>query len=192
MLLSSLSRATLRRSASLDVLCSRSSNLQKVLFSTATPLKDSYDNILVETTGAQANVGLIRLNRPKALNALSDALFADLLHAATAFDKDPNIGCLIVTGSEKAFAAGADISEMKDRTFDYTYQVSSWETLESMCWNDGPGPLNYGFMQKLRASGNHKRFTRLSVAAGKYFFRYREVCKSTMLIGLFCRFNTSP
>lgn len=130
MLLSSLSRAALRRSASLDILCSRNSNLHKVLFSTTT-LKDSYDNILVETTGAQANVGLIRLNRPKALNALSDALFADLLHAATTLDKDPNIGCLIVTGSEKAFAAGADISEMKDRTFDFTYQTNMFAG-----WND--------------------------------------------------------
>jgi enoyl-CoA hydratase/carnithine racemase len=82
-------------------------------------LKESYENVKVEL---KDNVGLIRLHRPKALNALSDALFADLMHAATALDKNDKIGCLILTGSTKAFAAGADISEMKDRTFDYTYQ----------------------------------------------------------------------
>jgi len=82
-------------------------------------LKDSYENVQVEVLD---QVGLIRLHRPKALNALSDALFADLIHAARALDQKEEIGCLVLTGSTKAFAAGADISEMKDRTFDYTYQ----------------------------------------------------------------------
>lgn len=82
-------------------------------------LKDSYENIQVER---HDEVGLIRLHRPKAFNALSDALFADLMHAASAFDQDDGIGCMVLTGSTKAFAAGADISEMKDRDFDYTYQ----------------------------------------------------------------------
>ena len=68
-----------------------------------------YQNILVETQG---RVGLIRLNRPKAMNALNDALMDDLGAALLAFDADEGIGCIIVTGNEKAFAAGADISAM--------------------------------------------------------------------------------
>lgn len=69
----------------------------------------AYENILVETRGP---VGLIRLNRPKALNALSDGLVTDLEKALNAFEDDPAIGVIVVTGSEKAFAAGADIKEM--------------------------------------------------------------------------------
>ncbi len=70
--------------------------------------------ILVETHGA---VGLIRLNRPAALNALCDQLMDELGVQLLAFDADPAIGCIVVTGSSKAFAAGADIKEMKDRTY---------------------------------------------------------------------------
>jgi enoyl-CoA hydratase/carnithine racemase len=114
MMYSSLTQAV-RRST---LLCSSSKKLR--LLST-TSLKDSYENIQVER---RDSVGLIRLHRPKAMNALSDALFADLLHAAKAFDQDETVGCLVLTGSQKAFAAGADISEMKDREFDYTYKVS--------------------------------------------------------------------
>ena len=73
-----------------------------------------YENILVETKG---RVGIIRLNRPKALNALCKALIEDLGHALDAFENDANIGCVVLTGSEKAFAAGADIKEMKDRDY---------------------------------------------------------------------------
>ncbi len=73
-----------------------------------------YENILVETKG---RVGIIRLNRPKALNALCKALIEDLGQALDAFEDDPNIGCVVLTGSEKAFAAGADIKEMKDRDY---------------------------------------------------------------------------
>ena len=82
-------------------------------------LKDSYEYVIVEKPIPQ--VGLITLNRPKALNALSNALFADLIHAARALDAEDEIGCMVLTGSTKAFAAGADIKEMKDRTFDVTY-----------------------------------------------------------------------
>ena len=74
----------------------------------------AYENITVETRG---KVGLIRLNRPQALNALNRALVADLTRALDAFEADPNIGCMVITGSEKAFAAGADIKEMADKTF---------------------------------------------------------------------------
>jgi enoyl-CoA hydratase len=72
-----------------------------------------YQNILVETHG---RVGLIRLNRPQALNALCDAMMQELGDQLLAFDADPGIGAIVLTGSEKAFAAGADIKEMRDRT----------------------------------------------------------------------------
>ncbi len=74
----------------------------------------AYENILVETHGA---VGLIRLNRPKALNALCDALITEIGDALAAFDKDDAIGAMVLTGNERAFAAGADIKEMAG--FDY-------------------------------------------------------------------------
>jgi len=74
----------------------------------------SYQNILVETKG---RVGVIRLNRPAALNALNMALIAELGRAIEAFDADDGIGCLLIAGSDKAFAAGADIKEMADKTF---------------------------------------------------------------------------
>jgi enoyl-CoA hydratase len=69
----------------------------------------SFENILVETKG---RVGIIRLNRPQALNALNAALVQELIAAIDMFEADANIGCLLLTGSEKAFAAGADIKEM--------------------------------------------------------------------------------
>ncbi|ACJ00420.1 enoyl-CoA hydratase [Rhodospirillum centenum] len=72
-----------------------------------------YENIQVETRG---RVGLVRLNRPKALNALSDGLVTDLQAALDAFEDDPEIHVIVVTGSEKAFAAGADIKEMADKS----------------------------------------------------------------------------
>ncbi len=78
----------------------------------------SYEMILVETVG---RVGLITLNRPKALNALCDQLMTELGDALRAFDADAGIGAIVVTGSEKAFAAGADIKEMKDRAYPAVY-----------------------------------------------------------------------
>jgi enoyl-CoA hydratase len=74
----------------------------------------SYENVIVETRG---KVGLIRLNRPQALNALNRALMHDLTRALDAFEADGNIGCIVITGSDKAFAAGADIKEMAEKTF---------------------------------------------------------------------------
>ena len=73
----------------------------------------SYENILVDTRGdGPVRTGLITLNRPKALNALNDGLMDELGAALKAFDADPGIGCIVITGSEKAFAAGADIAAM--------------------------------------------------------------------------------
>jgi enoyl-CoA hydratase len=69
----------------------------------------SYENILVTTHG---RVGLVTLNRPAARNALNGALMAELLDALQAFDADATIGCMVVTGGDKAFAAGADIKQM--------------------------------------------------------------------------------
>jgi len=71
-------------------------------------------SVLVETLG---RVGLIRLNRPQVLNALNDVLFAELNAALDAFEADDNIGCIVITGNEKAFAAGSDISGMADLDF---------------------------------------------------------------------------
>ena len=76
-----------------------------------TTLKESYDHILAEKRIPESpsnggGVGLITLHRPKALNALCDALFEDLIHAVIAFDEDEDVGCVVITGSPKAFAAG--------------------------------------------------------------------------------------
>ncbi len=78
----------------------------------------AYEMILAEIQG---RVGLITLNRPKALNALCDQLMTELGEALRDFDANPAVGAIVVTGSEKAFAAGADIKEMKDRDFPAVY-----------------------------------------------------------------------
>jgi enoyl-CoA hydratase len=78
----------------------------------------AYENIIVETKG---RVGIVRFNRPNALNALNRALIAELTQAVKAFEADAAIGCLLVTGSEKAFAAGADIAAMANYTYANTY-----------------------------------------------------------------------
>jgi enoyl-CoA hydratase/carnithine racemase len=78
----------------------------------------AYDFIEAHVNG---KVGIIKLNRPKALNALCDGLIADLVHAARSFDQNPQVGAIIITGSEKAFAAGADIKEMSTRDYPDCY-----------------------------------------------------------------------
>jgi len=92
-----------------------------------------YENILVETRG---RVGLVTLNRPKALNALSDALMNELGAALLAFDADDAIGAIVVTGNEKAFAAGADIGAMKDWGYMDVYRTEyitrNWETVRKV------------------------------------------------------------
>ncbi|XP_077526848.1 enoyl-CoA hydratase, short chain 1 [Haemaphysalis longicornis] len=77
----------------------------------------AYEHIKVEKKGAQQNVALLTLNRPKALNALSSALMTEVGDAVDALNKDESVGCIVITGSEKAFAAGADIKEMQNMTF---------------------------------------------------------------------------
>ncbi|HEV7417811.1 MAG TPA: enoyl-CoA hydratase-related protein, partial [Tianweitania sediminis] len=78
----------------------------------------AYETILTETRG---KVGLITLNRPQALNAINSGLTRDVLAALQAFEADTTIGCIVITGSEKAFAAGADIKEMQSRSFVQSY-----------------------------------------------------------------------
>lgn len=91
-------------------------------------LKASYEFVLAEK---REHVGLITLNRPKALNALCDGLLADLVHAATAFDVDDSVGAIVITGSAKAFAAGADIKEMASRTYVESYTKNMFKS-----WTD--------------------------------------------------------
>jgi enoyl-CoA hydratase len=82
----------------------------------------TFETILVEQ---RDRVGLITLNRPKVLNALNKKLTSELLEVAETFDRDPAVGCMVITGSEKAFAAGADIVEMQDQSYMDMY-TSDW------------------------------------------------------------------
>lgn len=93
----------------------------------------NYENILVDIDG---RVGIVRLNRPKALNALNDQLMDELGHALLAFDANEQIGCMVVTGSEKAFAAGADIGAMASYTYMDVYKgdyiTRNWEKIRQV------------------------------------------------------------
>ena len=88
----------------------------------------AYEHIITETRG---KVGLITLNRPKVLNALSSAVMDELGAAIDTYEEDSDIGAIVITGNEKAFAAGADISQMKDNTFADAYMSNfisrNWE-----------------------------------------------------------------
>jgi len=100
-------------------------------------LEESYENIIVETPEeGGGRVAVIKLNRPKALNALNDALFADLIHATSVLDDSEDIRCMVLTGSTpKAFAAGADISEMKSKTFEEAYTTdmfAEWQEISKL------------------------------------------------------------
>ena len=92
----------------------------------------NYENILVETRG---KVGLITLNRPKQLNALNDTLIDEIGCALAGFEADENIGAIVITGSEKAFAAGADIAAMKDFGYMDAYKgdyiTRNWERVKA-------------------------------------------------------------
>ena len=92
----------------------------------------SYEFITVEQRG---RVGIITLNRPKQLNALSPRLMKELGIAAFAFDADDGIGAILLTGNEKAFAAGADITAMKDFSYMHAYKtdyITDWEHFRSV------------------------------------------------------------
>jgi enoyl-CoA hydratase len=93
----------------------------------------TYENIVVETRG---RVGFITLNRPKQLNALNDALMNELQSALSGFDADEAIGAIVITGSERAFAAGADVGSMKDWSYVDVYKTDfitrNWERIRTV------------------------------------------------------------
>ncbi|KXN69882.1 enoyl-CoA hydratase mitochondrial precursor [Conidiobolus coronatus NRRL 28638] len=91
-----------------------------------------YQNILVEIRGS---TGLITLNRPKQYNALCSPLMDELVHALRNFDSNKRVGAIVITGSEKAFAAGADLREMKDLSFEENYQnnyLGTWDNISKI------------------------------------------------------------
>jgi len=87
----------------------------------------AYETIIVEN---RDRVGVIKLNRPNALNALNAQLIAELTQALDAFEEDAEIGCIVITGNDKAFAAGADIKEMQAKSYMQAYKedfISKWD-----------------------------------------------------------------
>jgi enoyl-CoA hydratase len=89
----------------------------------------AYETILVETRG---KVGLVTLNRPKALNALNSAVMEEVVAALQAFETDEAIGAIVLTGSEKAFAAGADIKEMQEKSYIDMYMADFFAGWDAM------------------------------------------------------------
>lgn len=93
----------------------------------------SYETIIVEVI--EGGVGLVTLDRPDALNALNSQLMIELADALEGFEADADVGCIVITGSQKAFAAGADIKEMAEKTFPETYAEDfisgPWERVAS-------------------------------------------------------------
>ncbi|XP_033921425.1 enoyl-CoA hydratase, mitochondrial [Melopsittacus undulatus] len=95
----------------------------------------AFQYVAVQKTGARQSVGLIRLNRPQALNALCEGLMEELGRALRTLQDDPQVGAIVITGSEKAFAAGADIKEMQNKTFQECYSGSflvSWDKVSTI------------------------------------------------------------
>ncbi|CAH0579022.1 unnamed protein product [Chrysodeixis includens] len=94
----------------------------------------AYENIKVDVVGAKKNVALIQLNRPKALNALCGPLFVELGQAVRDFDADDSVAAIVITGNEKAFAAGADIKEMQNNTYSGNHKkgfLKDWEDISN-------------------------------------------------------------
>src|SRR5580693_4178220 len=96
----------------------------------------TYESIIVEShmLASGDKVGVIKLNRPQALNALNSQLVREVNDALDRFEADPQLGCTVITGSEKAFAAGADIKEMEDKSYPATYVedfITSWDRVGS-------------------------------------------------------------
>ena len=103
------------------------SQQQSVVMSKMMMSTGQYEYIKTQTTGTDGRVGMVTLNRPKALNALCAGLMDELIKALNEFDNDPKVGAIVVTGSEKAFAAGADIKEMQHRDFQSNYKENFLE-----------------------------------------------------------------
>ncbi|MBW0004339.1 MAG: enoyl-CoA hydratase [Hyphomicrobiales bacterium] len=96
----------------------------------------TYESLIVEThmLASGDKVGVIKLNRPQVLNALNSDLVREMNDAFDRFEADPQLGCTIITGSEKAFAAGADIKEMQGKSYPETYLedfITSWDRVAS-------------------------------------------------------------
>src|SRR5262247_3064993 len=92
----------------------------------------AYETIIVES---EERVGIIRLNRPEALNALNAQLIEEMRQALDRFEADDGIGCIVITGNEKAFAAGADIKQMQSKTYMQAYTedfISRWDRVASV------------------------------------------------------------
>ena len=110
-----------------------------------------YETIIVEKRG---KVGLITLNRPKALNALNSRVLKEIVAALGAFDADPGIGAIVITGSEKAFAAGADIKEMQAKSYIEAYMedfFAGWEGLTPHPQADDRRGIRLRAWRRLRA-----------------------------------------
>ncbi|CAL8256712.1 unnamed protein product [Lota lota] len=113
--------ALLGRSAALLLKSARTAPLAVSAARKYTTGGGTYEYIVVEKRGEKQNVGFIQLNRPKVLNALCDGLMLEVGKALDAFEADKDIGAVVITGSDRAFAAGADIKEMQNRTFQECY-----------------------------------------------------------------------
>jgi len=122
-------RTAVLQAGNVEASLSRVLSCQQRLYSAAV----EYENIKVEKCGEKQNVCLIRLHRPKALNALCDALIEDLGNAIAAAEADKDIGAVVLTGSDRAFAAGADIKEMqKFESFAEVYNnnfIGNWDSV---------------------------------------------------------------
>ncbi|XP_059585686.1 enoyl-CoA hydratase, mitochondrial [Alligator mississippiensis] len=94
-----------------------------------------FQYIMVQKKGTKQNIGVIQLNRPKALNALCDGLMNEMKVALDLFENDPQVGAIVITGNEKAFAAGADIKEMQNSTFQECYRsnfLAGWNRVSTV------------------------------------------------------------
>lgn len=140
----------------------------------------TYKNILTEVKGQNKNVGLIQLNRPKALNALCAELMTELSQAVQSFDNDPSIACMILTGSTRAFAAGADIKEMSDLPFSKVIGgnfLSNWTALAEsktpiIAAVNGfalGGGCELAMMCDIIVAGEKAEFGQPEIVIGKYF-----------------------
>nr|BAN20816.1 cyclohex-1-ene-1-carboxyl-CoA hydratase, putative [Riptortus pedestris] len=114
---------------SLRIICRLGSMSNSVTVCRTFASAQTYQNILIEKKGEKQNVGLITLNRPKALNALCGPLVSEVIEALQEFDKDDSIAAIVLTGSEKAFAAGADIKEMMNNSYSHNHKhgfIENW------------------------------------------------------------------
>ncbi len=124
-------------------------------------MSSSYQLIKTEVVG---KVGLITLNRPKQLNALCNALIDEVIHAGKAFDTNDNVGAIVITGSDKAFAAGADIKEMSTLTYQDCYKsnlFANWGDIAKLS-----KPVSHNFLSPKAALTAVKRKQTIAAVSG--------------------------